>query len=243
MHSLDNWPLPPFFKESLASDAPGSLDVIVFALDGAIHRGQLLAFDPVTTSVRFVPRGSAESVLVKFTGLKSVQMIHPLDLAPDAGLIALYQRSGGQVVAPVARSFTVVFSDGEQLQGSTKGFVKTRYGLFVYLVTEADCVVRIFVPESMLRSYQFGGLLGQQLVSQAHVTPQALQLALAEQKRRRQALLDQHLGDTSTADAAISGTDPGELASLYARASGGYFDGPGAGVPTAVGHSAGTSEP
>jgi len=211
MLALENWPLPPFFKEAPTSDAQVSLDASVFALDGSIHRGQLVVFDPVSTSVRFMPHGGTETFQAKFTSLKSIQLIHPLDLVPDAELIALYQRAGGQVVVPVARDFTVVFSDGEQLQGRTKGFVKTRYGLFVYLVTGADRVVRIFVPEAMLKSYQFGDLLGQQLINKADVTPEALDLALAEQQRRRQAQLDEHLGDISASDVGPLGPDPDAL--------------------------------
>ncbi|WP_413888661.1 hypothetical protein [Candidatus Aalborgicola defluviihabitans] len=62
------------------------------------------------------------------------------------------------------------------------------------------------MPDSALKTYQVGALLGQQLVDTAAVQPDLLKQALAEQDRRRQSRLDGHLGD-------IPATGPVELAS------------------------------
>lgn len=211
MSMLEHWPLPPFFKEAFSGDTQTSPDAVVFALDGSTHRGQLLGFDPLTTSVRFMPRGETTALHAKFASIKSIQLIHPLNLVPDADLIALYQRAGGQAVVPVARDFMVEFLDGEHLHGSTKGFVKTVYGLFVYLVTQADHVIRIFVPEGALKSHQFGGLLGQHLVRRADVSPEALDAALTEQRRRREVQWVHHLGEEAGSDNSPLGANPDEL--------------------------------
>ncbi len=210
---MDNWPLPPFFKDASAQEAQSSPEAIVFAVDGSIHRGQLLAFDVVTSMVRFQARGEAVAMSSTFASIKSLQLIHPVDLVPDVDVIAIYQRSGGQALSPVARPFSISFSDGEKLHGNTKGFVKTRQGVFVFLVTEVEKVVRIFVPEGVLQSYQFGGLLGQNLVHSALVSPEVLDVALAEQKSRRHAQLAQHVGDPSAAD-ALSAYAPVHLGNI-----------------------------
>lgn len=190
-----HWPLPPFFKDTNAQDAQAPLDAVVFAVDGSVHRGQLLAFDTASQTMRFRARASEGESASSFASIKSIQLIHPITLEPDEALIALVQKFGGQMGPPAARPFSVTFSDNEVLQGSTKGFVKSRCGLFIFLVSTQDRVVRIFVPEGVLKSYHVGGLLGQQLVRNAVVSQEALEAALAEQTRRRQLQLAQHVGD------------------------------------------------
>ena len=203
---MENWPLPPFFKRAHTETKASFAEALVFNLDGSSQLGQLQDFDPQTRSMRFKAKGEFFPGSRRFANIKSVQLVQPVALVPDAELIRLYQQSGGHTVNPTARQFVVCLTGGELLQGRTRGFVKTRYGLFVNLCTDADNVIPIFVPDSALKTYQVGALLGQQLVDTAAVQPDLLKQALAEQDRRRQSRLDGHLGD-------IPATGPVELAS------------------------------
>jgi type II secretory ATPase GspE/PulE/Tfp pilus assembly ATPase PilB-like protein len=199
---MQNWPLPPFFKEVGSHDEPEFAEAMVFTPGGGVRMGQLLGFDPEAATVRFKAKGEFLATNQRLATIKSVQLITPLVLVPDAELMRAYEQSGGQPVTPTARPFAVDFLDGEHLQGQTKGFVKSHHGLFVYLTTDAERVVRIFVPESALKSYRVGELLGQQLVNAEAVSTDAVDQALAEQTRRRQLQMDRHFGDYLPTQAA-----------------------------------------
>ena len=222
MAVMAHWPLPPFFREAGAAglqdplDPNAPADAVVFAVDGSIYRGQLLAFDLAGSTLRFRSRTGEPASTSNFASIKSIQLIHPITLAPDRKLMALLRQFGGQTVEPAARPFSVTFSDGEVLQGETQGFVKSRCGLFIFLVTAQAQVVRIFVPEGVLQSYQVGGLLGEQLVRNAVVSQEALAQALAEQTRRRQLQWEQHVGDVPpVADAeGLSPYQPARLGQI-----------------------------
>lgn len=199
---MQNWPLPPFFKETGSHDEPEFAEAMVFTLGGGVRMGQLLGFDPEASVVRFKAKGEYTAAPQRLSSIKSLQLIAPLALVPDDELIRAYEKSGGRPVTPGARPFHVDFQDGEHLQGQTKGFVKSRQGLFVYLTTDGDRVVRIFVPDSSLKGYRIGDLLGNQLVSSQAVVPEAVDIALAEQSRRRQTAIDRHFGEFRPTEAA-----------------------------------------
>jgi type II secretory ATPase GspE/PulE/Tfp pilus assembly ATPase PilB-like protein len=203
---MENWPLPPFFKETDRPAAPPPMEAMIFAPSGAVAMGQLLSFEPVAGVLGFKPRGEGAVAQRRFESIKSIQLVRPLALEPDQDLIQRYQLSGGQTVAPAERPFSVHFIDGESLQGRTKGFVKTSHGLYVYLSTAGERAVPIFVPESAFDRYHVGELLGQQLRDTAMVSPESLELALTEQRKRRQLMLDTHLKDIQP-EALAKGAD------------------------------------
>ena len=182
---MDHWPLPPFYKEAGTPAAPTAADAMVFARDGSTHVGQLTDFDPTSQTLRLQAKGKVLASQARFATIKSVHLIQPIRLEPDARLISVYQQLTGQQIQPSTRPFVVHFTDHEQLQGQTQGFVKTRHGLFVFLTTVTDQVVRIFIPDSAIERYHVGPLLGAQLVESAAIQPETLSQALAEQARRR----------------------------------------------------------
>lgn len=203
-HLMENWPLPPFFKDLRASPEHAAPEAIVFGVDGTEWMGQLESFSPATMAVRFTRHGDTQARTLLFTQIKSIQLLPPVTLGPDTELIAQYQQAGGQEVHPAERPFQVVFRDGSQLHGETKGFVKTPYGLFVFLLTTEDRVVRIFVTEASLRSYRVGTLLGEQLINARIVAPEAVAQALDEQAKRYQLQVDTHLGDDAVGGPTVN---------------------------------------
>jgi len=196
--------MPPFYREAVGHPNPAAVDATVFLRDGTTVSGHLVGFMPDSLTARVQLHNERVPVALTFASIQSIQLVRPLELVPDEALIQRYQHSSGHTVDPGLRSFLVSFLNGEILQGQTKGFVKARCGLFVFLVTEAGLVVRIFVPEGALQSYRVGKLLGQQLVDSALVDPATLDSALLEQNRRRQLQMDQHLGDGPDPDPSNS---------------------------------------
>jgi type II secretory ATPase GspE/PulE/Tfp pilus assembly ATPase PilB-like protein len=200
---MENWPLPPFFRDTVVRPEADPVDAIIFRRDGATLSGRLLAFLPASLSLQLAPHGAVDVAALRFHDIKSIHLIHPVELVVDESLVQLFRQTGGHAISPGERNFEVRFVDGESLRGQTKGFVKTRCGLFIYLTTAANQVVRIFVPDDAMRSYQVGKLLGQQLIDDALLEPSMVQQALAEQDRRKQVRLDAHFGDLHVATAAL----------------------------------------
>ncbi len=191
---MQGWPLPPFLMDTrgVPEEAP---EAMIFLPDGQATHGRVQRFQPETLSLVFMPRGATAEQTLRFDAFKSLQLVAPIPLSVDTDLVEQYLRSGGHLDALEARTFQVRFSDREQLRGTTKGFVRTRAGLFVFLMSGGDQVIRIFVPEHALADFQVGGLLGQHLVEHGFVKPEQLAQALEEQARRRQLEVDEHLGD------------------------------------------------
>jgi len=211
---MRGWPLPPFLQDprGAAEEAP---EALLFLLDGQAVHGRLQRFQIDTQSLVLLPRGAAGSErTLRFAEFKSLQLVAPVALPVDAGLVEQYLRLGGHLAALEARRFTVRFTDGELLQGTTKGFVRSRVGLFVFLLTTGDQVIRIFVPAHALADFQIGGLLGQHLVDRGYVRPEQLVLALQEQMRRRQLAVDAHLGDAPDPSVHVLATQLTQVSSI-----------------------------
>lgn len=183
---MQHWPFPPFFRDARPTDVVTPADAIVFTTGGDTRHSVLEQFDPQAQRAVLMPPEGTAAVTLPFAAIKSIQLMPPIPLAADTDLTARYQAAGGHEVNTTSRPFTVQFIDDENLRGETKGFVKTRQGLFFYLTTDAVHCVRIFIPTTALRSYQVGGLLGQHLIQSNLVSADTVQLALTEQERRRQ---------------------------------------------------------
>ncbi|MDO8251622.1 MAG: ATPase, T2SS/T4P/T4SS family [Rhodoferax sp.] len=155
---MENWPLPPFYKDVRTSPEQAPVEAVIFAPQGKVLGGRLLGFLPESLTVELAAHDDGTRQSIPFAHFNSIQLIHPITLVPDTELLELYREAGDQMTAPGLRPFHVYFVDGEQLQGQTKGFVRTSRGLFIFLSTGTERVVRIFIPENALASYQVGGL-------------------------------------------------------------------------------------
>jgi hypothetical protein len=155
---MENWPLPTFYKDVRTSPEQPPVEAVIFAPQGKVLGGRLLGFLPESLTVELAAHDDGARQSIPFTHFNSIQLIHPITLVPDTELLELYREAGDQMSAPGLRPFHVHFVDGEQLQGQTKGFVRTLRGLFIFLSTGTERVVRIFIPENALASYQVGGL-------------------------------------------------------------------------------------
>lgn len=210
---MQNWPLPPFFKD-VRTSSEELPEAILFMLQGPAVHGRLMRFMPESLSLVFAGRADLAEQIFKFADIKSLQLIAPIPLVVDVELVELYRKAGGRLGTPEPRAFVARFVDQEQLRGVTKGFVQTRVGLFIFLGTSGDRVIRIFVPETALLDYRVGGMLGQHLVEKGLIKPERLAQALKEQARRRQLEVDQHLGDLPAQDVQSLATQLGQAGSF-----------------------------
>ena len=180
------WPIPPHFY--LVTDAAGAEPAVLALADGRRETGTLVRFDPDNSLVEFALQKALLPTQTGFGEFKSLRLTRPIALerfeldparqldAPDVGL---------------RQRCVVNFKDGDSLMSETIGYVEHKFGLFLFLCSYGDDVLRWFIPASAMASYQIGEQLGQLLVDEALVSQAAVDLGL----KKQDALRTQKLGD------------------------------------------------
>jgi type II secretory ATPase GspE/PulE/Tfp pilus assembly ATPase PilB-like protein len=205
--AMENWPQPCFFKYTKANEERASAEAVIVDAEGGVTAGCLARFLPQSLSVSFSAHGESTVRTLNFSGIKSIQLAHPVALVADTELIELYYKTCGQTMIPGTRPFWLRFVDGEELRGRTQGLVRTRQGIFIFQVTEADLVVRIFIPENMLWTYQVDNVAGQRR-AEAETAHEALPA------RPQPTPTDEHFGDGGISDSTSLADKVGQLHSF-----------------------------
>lgn len=180
------WPLPPHFY--LATDNAGPEPAVLALADGRRETGIMTRLDPAHGLVEFAPQKSALTKQIGFADFKSLRLTRPIalkrfeldiDTRSDSGEPGMRQRC------------VVTFRDGDTLMSETIGYVEHKSGLFLFLCSYGDEVLRWFIPASAMASYQIGQHLGQLLVEENLATQDEVDLGL----KKQEALRTQKLGD------------------------------------------------
>ena len=180
------WPIPPHFH--LAAGSTGPESAVMALNDGRRETGTLVILDPANNLVEFTPQKASLTRQFGFQDVKSLRLTRPialkrLELDPDGKLdsadVHLRQRC------------VVHFKDGDCLMSETIGHVEHKFGLFLFLCSYGDEVLRWFIPASAIASYQIGEQLGQMLVDEKLVSQHEVDQGL----RKQEALRSQKLGD------------------------------------------------
>ncbi|MET0961333.1 MAG: ATPase, T2SS/T4P/T4SS family [Noviherbaspirillum sp.] len=180
------WPIPPHFY--LASGTAGAEPAVLALSDGRRETGTMVRLDPDNGLVEFTSQKSLLAAQIGFADFKSLRLTRPIalnrfELDPgkqlDSGDVSLRQRC------------VVTFRDGDSLMSETIGYVEHKFGLFLFLCSYGDEVLRWFIPASAMASYQIGEHLGQLLVEENLVSQDVVDLGL----KKQEALRTQKLGD------------------------------------------------
>ena len=180
------WPIPPHFQ--LATSATGPEPAMLAMHDGQRAAGTLARLDPGNGLIEFLTQKALLANQIGFREFKSLRLTRPIALKPvpldqndqfDPGSISLRKRC------------IVNFKDGDSLISETIGYVEHPFGLFLFLCSYGDDVLRWFIPAGAIASYQIGEQLGQLLVEGKLVSQDAVDLGLQKQE----ALRSQKLGD------------------------------------------------
>jgi len=162
-------------------------------LDGTVVDGELLRSDWAGASID-VETCDGRSRRFEFDKVRTLRLTQPLALARDASVVTGVGADPAHIAD--ATTFSLHFHDGHFLAGSTRGFVREKSGLFLYLLEdEPSAVSRCFIPAQHLASAQIGPLLGETLIVNNQVSSKDLAAALDKQAQLRQEKLGKHLSD------------------------------------------------
>jgi type II secretory ATPase GspE/PulE/Tfp pilus assembly ATPase PilB-like protein len=189
-----SWPIPPYFQLLSASVETSSDDCIVELLDGSVIAAALEHFDPGESQIHLNPHNQRARQSIALDLVRTIRLTRPLDLVLDAAVVSRINSNETQVGDE--GEFLVRFRDGKTFEGMTRGFVKSKSGLFLYLLEgDHQHAWRCFVPQQQLDDVRIGPLLGDELIRAHLVTDAEVATALQKQASLRQRKLGEQLMD------------------------------------------------
>ena len=187
---LDQWPTPYYyeFEEDLASfDGETCL---VISCDEQEYFGELILFSPEEGRYEIQ---SFNGGITTLTGdlINYLRLLHPVHLKKNASLInGINEEISG---ASEKQQFSIVFMNGNSLDGETVGYTIDKTGLYLYMVHTDDSIIRCFIPAVSIKHYQIGKKIGQMLLEEQIVTHQEINSGLEQQEKLRSKLLGEYL--------------------------------------------------
>jgi type II secretory ATPase GspE/PulE/Tfp pilus assembly ATPase PilB-like protein len=190
------WPTPPFFQAMEAPADGHAQDCSVELMTGRVIHGELLHFASGAASIEIALGDSDQRQRVNIELVRVIRLAKPLSLIRDVDAIAMSTLGNSEPEGADERTFSISFFDGTTFDGVTRGFVKEKGGLFLYLPQgKPHQAVRCSIPARHVEDVQIGPLLGETLEAKHQVSRSAIRSALDQQARLRQERLGELLSD------------------------------------------------
>jgi type II secretory ATPase GspE/PulE/Tfp pilus assembly ATPase PilB-like protein len=199
------WPAPPYFEFVREKDGSGRADCVLAFRDGTKASGRLHSFLADAALLTFQPNGASEDVSVPFSVLLKLQLPHPLRLSRETLPASATAAETEELRRSERYAFQIELVNGERFLGVTLGYVSALCGLFLYFPDAKGDVARCFLPAQAMKSCSIDAPIGQVLVDQNAISPEAVAAALNLQAMMR----TQKLGQYLTANGFVS---PDQLA-------------------------------
>ncbi|MEK7362143.1 MAG: ATPase, T2SS/T4P/T4SS family [Pseudomonadota bacterium] len=192
------WPTPPYLEFAPEQDRSGWADCLLSFRDGRHATGQLRSFLADAALLTFQPDSAGDAVSVPFSALLKLQLLQPVRMRRQTPALSATET---RVIRHAERySFRIELVNGEKFLGLTFGYVSALCGLFLYFPEANDDVVRCFVPAQAAKTCSIDAPIGQVLIGQQAVSPEAVGAALNLQMMMR----SQKLGQFLTANGFVS---------------------------------------
>ena len=187
------WPAPPYFEFVREKDGTAWPDCALSFRDGTKASGQLHYFMADAARLTFHPNGAREPINIPFSVVLKLLLPRPLVLRRET-LPATATAAETEALRRSERySFRLELVNGEVFLGVTLGYVSALCGLFLYFPDANGDVVRCFVPAQASKTCSIDAPIGQVLVDQQAVSPEAVKAALNLQAMLRSQRLGQYL--------------------------------------------------
>ena len=191
------WPAPPYFEFVRDKDDSGWTDCVLSFRDGTKASGQLHSFVADAERLTFRPNDRNEPVTIPFSVLLKLQLPRPLALRRETLPATATAAETEELRQSERYSFRLELVSGEVFMGVTLGYVSALCGLFLYFPDASGDVVRCFVPAQAAKSCSIDAPIGQVLIDQRAVSPEAVKAALNLQAMLRSQRLGQYLTQNS----------------------------------------------
>lgn len=173
------WPTPPYFTFAESSEKTGPETCLIYFRDGKKLLGHLDRFLPEELSLVFQPTRTEVHEIINLDQIKSIRLVHPLKLKSEE--LSLSERADEIFEGSDKQSFVVSFNDQEAMKGETVGYTIGRNGLYLFIPSEKEKIIRCFVPYASIRDYQIGPRIGELLIEQQIASKDHVDIALDRQ--------------------------------------------------------------
>jgi len=189
------WPAPPYFEFVREQDRFDWANCLLTFRDGTKASGHLRSFVPNEAVLQFRPDGTGEALRVEFSELSKLQLRRAIELRREVACASAGESE--MLCAAENQLFRIDLESGEIFQGVTRGYVSALCGLFLYLPQESGSIVRCFVPAHAATICSVDAPIGQILINQKAVSPEAVGAALSLQATMRTQMFDQFLAQNT----------------------------------------------
>lgn len=139
-----DWPLPPYFQAIHDGHKDGPETCLIYMRNGSKALGELIRFVPEESSLLFLPTRAETNEVIPLSDIKSMRLVKSLILNKHQTTL---EARAEEVFPPSERqSYSVEFVDKEIVNGETIGYSNSNIGLYLYLPTVEDKVIRCFIP-------------------------------------------------------------------------------------------------
>ncbi len=185
------WPAPPYFEFVREQDRFDWAECLLILRDGTAAGGQMHSFVPDQELLTFQPDGAGETVSLAFSSLLKLKLGRPVEVRRETPFPGISESDA----LPYSESepFRIDLASGELFEGVTRGYVRALCGLFLYLPQANGSVIRCFVPAHAADACSIDAPIGQILINQKAVSPEAVGAALNLQAIMRTQNFDRFL--------------------------------------------------
>jgi type II secretory ATPase GspE/PulE/Tfp pilus assembly ATPase PilB-like protein len=191
MAAILEWPNPPHFSFPVDAEGLPPEECLVTFIDGHTTVGRLIRFQPDQAVIELQSSVPGDILRILPSSIRYLRLTRPLFLSKNN--TALELRASKVYPASAKQAFMVEFTDGQSLKGDTRGFVREKAGLYLYMVDEGDQVLRCFVPADSLKKFEIGEPLGKALVENKVATPDDVEAGLKKQEQLRSRRIGDYL--------------------------------------------------
>ena len=190
------WPAPPYFEFVRKKDRSGWADCVLTFRDGTKANGRLHSFVTDAELLTFQPNGGSGAVNIPFSILLKLQLPRLQELRRETLPDTATSAETEELRRSERYSFRIELINGERFLGVTLGYVSALCGLFLYFPEENGDVVRCFVPAQAAKTCSIDAPIGQVLIDQKAVSPEAVKVALNLQAMMRSQQLGEYLTES-----------------------------------------------
>lgn len=183
------WPTPPYFHFDQDSNPNKPETCLIYLRNGSKILGDLIQFLPEESGIVFLPTRSEVNETIHLDEIKSMRLVESLLLKKHQ--TSLESRAEEFFPASERQPYNVEFFDKQIINGDTIGFSNTAIGLYLYLPSDDEKIVRCFIPKQAIAHCQIGLKIGELLINEKLASKEDVDIALSQQRQLR----TQRIGD------------------------------------------------
>ena len=187
------WPTPPYFNFTHNLDKNESETCLIYMRDGTKVLGELIQFLPEESSIVFLSTHSDVNQSIQLNEFKSMRLVKALHLKKQA--TSLESRAEELFPASERQPYHVEFIDKEIIDGETIGFSNTAMGLYLFLPSTDERIIRCFIPHQAIANYQIGLKIGEILIDEKLASRAEVDAALSHQQQLRRQKIGDYLAE------------------------------------------------